>query len=102
MSAIAFHRATLENPRDRSKRSPAVRKAERKETRKTHSSEEPPVLSLEVALLKELLDLLLRVLAARNLLERLGRDDALEALELESVASGEEVVVVDRLFRVRG
>lgn len=74
----------------------------RKEAAETHSSEEPPVLAREVALLKELLDLLLRVLAGRDLLERLGRDDALEALELERVAGREEVVVVDRLWSERG
>ena len=44
-----------------------------------------------------LLDLLLRVFPLRRLLERLGRDRALEALELKGVPRGEEMRVVDDL-----
>lgn len=60
-------------------------------------SEEPPVLAALVALLKELLDRLLGLLTLRHLLERVRRDGALQALELQSVTGGEQVVVVDDL-----
>ena len=63
----------------------------------TKRGEEPPVLAALVALLKELLDRLLGVLALRDLLEGVVRHGVLEALELESVAGREEVVVVDHL-----
>lgn len=61
---------------------------------RTQRSEEPPVLPAGVSLLEHLLNRLLGVLPLRDLLERVGRDDALEALELERVARGHEVVVV--------
>jgi len=51
-----------------------------------------------VTLLKQLLDRLLGVLALATLfLERVGRDDALECIELERVARRHQVVVVDDL-----
>ena len=65
--------------------------------RHTQRSEKPPVLSARVALLQDLLDGLLRVLALADLLEGLGVEDGLEALELEGVAGGHQVVVVDHL-----
>ena len=65
--------------------------------RHTERGEEPPVLAADVALLQDLLDALLRLLALGDFLEGIGRDDALEALELEGVACGHQVVVVYRL-----
>lgn len=59
--------------------------------------EEPLVLARRVLLLEDLLDLLLGVLALRRLLESVLGDGALEALELESVTGGHEVVVRDDL-----
>jgi hypothetical protein len=57
----------------------------------------PPVGSLGVPLLKVLLDGLLGVLTLGRLLEGVGRDGALEGLELESVTGREKVRVVDDL-----
>ena len=51
--------------------------------------EEPLVLSARVPVLQQLLDLLLRVLPLRNLLEGFRTDGALEALELKCVTRGE-------------
>lgn len=65
--------------------------------KRTQRSEEPTVLAAGVAVLKGLLDVLLGVLAGGNLLEGLGGDGTLKTLELESVASGHQVVVVDDL-----
>lgn len=64
---------------------------------RTQRSEEPPVLSARVAVLQDLLDRLLSLLALADLLEGVGGDDALQTLELESVAGGHQVVVVDNL-----
>lgn len=63
----------------------------------TQRGEEPAVLAACVALLQHLLDSLLGILTLADLLERLARDDTLETLELESVAGGHQVVVVDDL-----
>lgn len=63
----------------------------------TERSEEPLVLAGVVTLLKGLLDVLLGVLTLGNLLEGVVGDGVLEALELESVAGGHDVVVVDDL-----
>lgn len=65
--------------------------------RHTERSEEPLVLAGVVTLLKGLLDVLLGVLALRDLLEGVVGDGTLETLELESVAGGHDVVVVDDL-----
>ena len=65
--------------------------------RHTQRGEEPPVLAARVALLQHLLDRLLGILTLADLLECVGRDDALETLELEGVAGGHQVVVVDDL-----
>lgn len=64
---------------------------------RTQSSEEPAVLAGSVAVLEGLLDSLLGVLALRDLLEGVLGDDTLEALELQSVTGGHQVVVVDDL-----
>jgi len=58
---------------------------------------EPPVLPSLVSLLEHLFDVLLGFLALADFLERLGGQDALEALDLESIAGGHQVVVVDEL-----
>ena len=63
----------------------------------TERGEKPPVLAAGVALLENLLDVLLGVLTLGNLLESVGRDGGLEALELKGVAGGHQVVVVDDL-----
>ena len=63
----------------------------------TQRSEEPPVLAAGVSVLERLLDGLLGVLTLGDLLEGLGGNGALEALELESVTGGHQVVVVDNL-----
>lgn len=63
----------------------------------TQRSEKPPVLAARVALLQHLLDSLLGLLTLADLLEGLSRDDGLETLELEGVAGGHQVVVVDDL-----
>ena len=63
----------------------------------TERLEEPLGLPTGVALLEVLLDLLLRFAALGGLLERFGRDGALERLELEGVAGREQVRVVDNL-----
>lgn len=68
-----------------------------KQVAHTQRSEEPPVLAAGVSVLKRLLDGLLGVLTLGNLLEGLGGNGALEALELESVTGGHQVVVVDNL-----
>jgi hypothetical protein len=60
--------------------------------------EEPLVLSACVSVLKQLLDDFLSILSLRWLLEGIGSHSSLEAFELEGVASGEEVGVVDDLF----
>lgn len=65
--------------------------------KRTERGEEPSVLAAGVSLLKHLLDSLLGVLALGNLLEGVVGDGTLEALELESVTSGHQVVVVDDL-----
>lgn len=65
--------------------------------RRTQSGEEPTVLAAGVALLEDLLDGLLGILTLGNLLEGVGGDGALETLELEGVAGGHQVVVVDDL-----
>ena len=59
--------------------------------------EEPLVLPARVPVLQQLLDLLLRVLPLRNLLESLRADNTLETLELKCVTRREEVGVVDNL-----
>lgn len=64
---------------------------------RTQGREEPSVLAARVALLEDLLDVLLGVLALADLLEGLAGNDALEALELEGVSCGHQVVVVDGL-----
>jgi hypothetical protein len=64
---------------------------------KLERGEEPSVLAAGVSLLEHLLDSLLGILALGNLLEGVVRDGALEALELQGVASGHQVVVVDDL-----
>ncbi len=63
----------------------------------TEWGEEPAVLAGGVTLLKGLLDGLLGVLTLGNFLESLGGDGSLKTLELESVASWHQVVVVDDL-----
>lgn len=63
----------------------------------TERGEEPSVLAAGVSVLEHLLDSLLGVLALRHLLEGVVGDGALEALELQGVASGHQVVVVDDL-----
>lgn len=64
---------------------------------RTQRGEEPSVLAASVTLLENLLDRLLGVLALADLLEGVAGDGALEALELERVAGGHQVVVVDDL-----
>jgi hypothetical protein len=59
--------------------------------------EEPSVLSAGVTLLQDFLDGLLSILALADLLEGVGGDGALEALELQGVTGGHQVVVVDDL-----
>ena len=63
----------------------------------TQRSEEPPVLSALVPLLQRLLDGLLGVLTLRNLLEGVVRHCALQAFQLEGIAGGHQMVVVDDL-----
>lgn len=63
----------------------------------TQGSEEPTVLSAGVTVLKGLLDGLLGILALGDLLESVVGDGTLETLELESVASRHQVVVVNHL-----
>lgn len=63
----------------------------------TERGKEPLILPGLVALLEHLLDVLLGVLALAGLLEGIGGQGALEALDLECVAGGHEVVVVDEL-----
>jgi len=48
----------------------------------TERSEEPSVLAAGITLLENLLDALLSTLALADLLEGLGRQDALESLQL--------------------
>lgn len=64
---------------------------------KLERGEEPSVLAAGVSLLENLLDSLLGVLALGNLLEGVVGDGALEALKLQGVAGGHQVVVVDDL-----
>lgn len=64
---------------------------------RTQRGKEPSVLSAGVSLLQHLLDRLLRVLPLADLLEGVVGDSALEALELERVSRGHQVVVVDDL-----
>jgi len=59
--------------------------------------EEPPVLAGCVALLQDLLDVLLGIFSLADLLEGLAGNGALEALKLECVTGGHQVVVVDGL-----
>lgn len=68
-----------------------------REKKHTQRGEEPAVLARGVTLLQGLLDSLLGVLALGDLLESVGGDGALEALKLEGVAGGHQVVVVDDL-----
>jgi hypothetical protein len=63
----------------------------------TQRREEPAVLAASVALLQHLLDVLLSILTLADLLESVVRDGALQALELQSVTGGHQVVVVDDL-----
>lgn len=63
----------------------------------TEWGEEPSVLAGGVTLLEGLLDGLLGVLTLGNLLESIGRDNALKSLQLESVTGWHQVVVVDDL-----
>jgi hypothetical protein len=63
----------------------------------TQRGEEPSVLAAGVALLQHLLDVLLGILTLADLLEGLGRQGTLQTLELQCVASGHQVVVVDGL-----
>ena len=63
----------------------------------TKRSEKPSVLSARVALLQHLLDRLLGLLPLADLLESVTRDGALQTLQLQGVAGGHEVVVVDHL-----
>lgn len=65
--------------------------------RRTEGGEEPLVLAGVVTLLKGLLNVLLGVLALRDLLEGVVGDGTLKTLELESVTGGHDVVVVDDL-----
>lgn len=63
-------------------------------------SEEPLVLSRDVALLQDLLDVLFRVLSLRGFLESIVGQRSLERLEFKSITSREEVRVVDSLMNV--
>ena len=63
----------------------------------TERGEEPPVLAALVSLVEGLLDGLLGLLPLADLLESVGGDGVLEALKLEGVTGGHEVVVVDDL-----
>jgi hypothetical protein len=67
------------------------------EERRTERSEEPSVLATGVALLENLLHVLLSVLALADLLEGIGRQSALETLQLKCVSCGHQVVIVDGL-----
>lgn len=60
-------------------------------------SEQVAVLARQVSLLEQLLDDLFGLFPLRWLLEGVGGDGTLETLELESVTSGHQVVVVDDL-----
>ena len=60
--------------------------------------EEPLVLPTRVPVLQQLLDLLLRVLPLRHLLEGFRADGALETLELKCVTRREQVGVVHDLY----
>lgn len=60
-------------------------------------SEEPLVFPGRVPVLQQLFDDLLGVFPLAGLLEGVGADGALEALELQSVTGGEKMGVVDRL-----
>lgn len=70
---------------------------EGQQQKRTERGEEPSVLAAGVSLLENLLDSLLGVLALGNLLEGVVGDGALEALKLQGVAGGHQVVVVDDL-----
>ena len=59
--------------------------------------EEPLVLPARVPVLQQLLDLLLRVLPLRHLLEGFRANDTLETLQLKRVTRREKVRVVDGL-----
>ena len=63
----------------------------------TQRSEEPPVLPARVAILQNLLDSLLSLLALADLLEGIGRQSTLQTLELQSITRRHQVVVVDDL-----
>lgn len=63
----------------------------------TQRGEEPPVLAALVPLVEGLLDSLLGLLPLADLLESVRGDGVLEALKLEGVTGGHEVVVVDDL-----
>jgi hypothetical protein len=65
--------------------------------RRTQWGEEPAVLARGVSLLQSLLDGLLGVLTLGNLLEGIGGDNTLQALQLKSVSGWHQVVVVDDL-----
>ena len=64
-------------------------------------SEEPLVLSADIALLKQLLDLLFRIFPLRGFAESLTRNGSFERLEFESITSGEQVRVVHGLIYKR-
>lgn len=64
---------------------------------KVQLGEEPLVLAGSVLLLKSLLNLLLGVFSGRGLLESLSSHGGLQRVELKSVTSGHQVVVVDDL-----
>lgn len=64
---------------------------------RTQRGEEPSVLAAGVALLQGLLHRLLGLLTLADLLEGVGGDGALQALKLQGVTGGHQVVVVDGL-----
>lgn len=76
---------------------PAQPKSRKTNSLKLQRGEEPPVLAARVTLLQGLLDSLLGVLTLGDLLEGVGGQSTLEALELQGVTGGHQVVVVDDL-----
>jgi hypothetical protein len=71
----------------------------KRQTTYSEGCEKPAVLSRLVTLLKHLLDVLLGVLALTRLLEGLCLDGSLQVLELNRVAGGKQMGIVDRLNR---
>ena len=63
----------------------------------SQSREEPPILPAHIPLLQHLLDRLLRLLPLADLLERVVRHHAFQALEFQRVPRRHDVVVVDEL-----